>query len=323
MSPVAVVTGAAHGIGLAIAHRLAVDGYTVAVVDRDTAAAEHAASQITAGGGAAVAFAADLSSSEAPDLVIDRVHERLGPVKVLVNNVADHGERVPFAEVPRARWDQILATNVSAAAYLVRGVAPDMAADGGGVVVNLLAIQEHLPAPTYVPYVTTKGAMAALTRALAVELAPLGIRVCGVAPGMVASDSTATALAEAAADVASRATSGSQCDPVAGPDAAGEAGLAPGQPGGLPNGDNAATGSGSLAVAVPTLLGRMGLPEEIAAAVSFLVSDQAAYITGASLRVDGGRALSRLPDPLAALAQRTSHDRSSPPPPGHDRSRSP
>jgi hypothetical protein len=67
----------------------------------------------------------------------------------------------------------------------------------------------------------------------------------------------------------------------------------------------------------------MGLPEEIAAAVSFLVSDQAAYITGASLRVDGGRALSRLPDPLAALAQRTSHDRSSPPPPGHDRSSSP
>jgi 2-hydroxycyclohexanecarboxyl-CoA dehydrogenase len=296
VSPVAVVTGAARGIGRAIALRLSVDGYRVAVVDRDTTAAEETARNVVAAGGDAAALAVDLSSPEAPDWVIDQVHDRLGPVKVLVNNVADHGERVPLAQLSRARWDQILATNVSAAAYLVRGVVPDMAAGGGGVIVNLLAIQEHLPAPTYVPYVTTKGAMAALTRALAVELAPLGIRVCGVAPGMIASDSTATVLAE----VATRA----QPFPIA----SGRSGSGS-EPGADADGPGAESEVGAQSGAVPTLLGRMGLPEEVAATVSFLVSDQAAYITGASIRVDGGRALSRKPDPLTALAPPSSSDR--------------
>lgn len=302
MSPVAVVTGAAHGIGRAIAHRLAVDGYAVAVVDRDLEGAEDAVRSIVAAGRAAACFCADLSLPEAPELVIAQVHERLGAVGLLVNNVADHGERVPLAEVSRARWDRILATNVSAAAFLVRAVVPDMVT-GGGVVVNLLAIQEHLPAPTYVPYVTTKGAMSALTRALAVELAPMGIRVCGVAPGMVGSDSTAAALAEAATPAHLRATAGDRSG----------VGTEPGGGGNTSGGG--ATASPSR-LAVPTLLGRMGSPEEVAAAVSFLASDQAAYITGASIRVDGGRALSRQPDPLLALAQWSNPDQSSSKRPG-------
>lgn len=331
MSPVAVVTGAAHGIGRAIARRLADDGYAVAVVDRDAEAAEETARFIVATGGAAAALAADLSSAEAPELVIGQVHEQMGAVSLLVNNVADHGERVPFAAVTRARWDQILATNVSTAAFLSQAVAPQMAEAGGGVIVNLLAIQEHLPAPTYVPYVTTKGALAALTRALAVELAPFGIRVCGVAPGMVASDSTATALAQAAASRQAGASPrpGAGAAPAASPlpapaphdrtPAPGAPGApsAPAPPGPPTESDpNGAARSQAVdaeadtsALPVPTLLGRMGSPDEIAAAVSFLASDQAAYITGASIRVDGGRALSRLPDPLATLANATGSDR--------------
>ena len=283
MARVALVTGAAHGIGLAIAQRLAADGDAVAVVDRDGAAAELVAGRLVASGAAAIAVVADLSSPDAPQAVAGEVAERLGPVGLLVNNVADHGERVPFTEVARSRWDRILSTNVSAAAYLSLAVAPGMASAGGGVIINLLAIQEHLPAPTYVPYVTTKGAMAALTRALAVELAPMGIRVCGVAPGMVASDSTTAALSEAARDVVRPEPAG-----------AAEAGVAAAP---VPGGQGAG--------GVPTLLGRMGLPQEVAAAVSFLASDQASYITGASIRVDGGRALSRQPDPLQTLARRT------------------
>lgn len=333
MSRVAVVTGAAHGIGRAIARRLADDGYAVAVVDRDAEAAEETARFIVATGGAAAALAADLSSAEAPELVIGQVHEQMGAVGLLVNNVADHGERVPFAAVTRARWDQILATNVSTAAFLSQAVAPQMAEAGGGVIVNLLAIQEHLPAPTYVPYVTTKGALAALTRALAVELAPFGIRVCGVAPGMVASDSTATALAQAAASRQAGAPlrSGVGAAPAASPPPAPapaphDRAPAPGPPGAPPapappgppaesdpNGAARSREAGAeadtSALPVPTLLGRMGSPDEIAAAVSFLASDQAAYITGASIRVDGGRALSRLPDPLATLANATGSDR--------------
>lgn len=296
-SRVVLVTGAAHGIGLAIARRMAADGDAVAVVDRDRSAADLAAGALVAGGATAVAVVADLSLPEAPTVVAAEVAERLGPVGLLVNNVADHGERVPFSEVERSRWDRILSTNVSAAAYLSLAVAPGMASAGGGVIVNLLAIQEHLPAPTYVPYVTTKGAMAALTRALAVELAPMAIRVCGVAPGMVASDSTTAALSEAAHGVA----------------APGSGSVAPAPAGQPPGSVGAASAQG--ASGVPTLLGRMGLPEEVAAAVAFLASDQASYITGASIRVDGGRALSRQPDPLQTLARRTQPDGSPPPSP--------
>jgi len=266
---VAVVTGAGRGIGRAIAMRLAKGGDVVAVVDIQRDAAEQAVRDIETAGGRAVALVADLSEVEAPKQVIDQIHMLVGPVKVLVNNVADHGERVGFGEVTRSTWDRILATNVAAAAFLAQAVAADMAAAGGGVIVNLLAIQEHLPAPTYVPYVTSKGALAALTRALAVELAPMSIRVCGVAPGMVSSDSTEAALAAA----------GGSADAGVGAQA-------------------------QVAPPAPTLVGRMGSPDDIAGAVAFLASPEAAYITGASLRVDGGRILSRHPDPLATLENR-------------------
>jgi NAD(P)-dependent dehydrogenase (short-subunit alcohol dehydrogenase family) len=233
---------------------------------------------IEASGGVASAFEADLADSDAPHNVVRHVEEQLGGVGLLVNNVADHGERVPFEAVERNTWDRILSTNVTAAAFLSQAAVSRMRLAGGGVIVNVLAVQDQLPVPTYVPYVTSKGALAALTRALAVELAPCGIRVCGVAPGLIASDSMLTVLAHVGQRQESVAGHTSDDDRVSGY-------------------------MGLRGAPAANLLGRMGSPEDIAAAVAFLASSEAAYVTGATLTVDGGRLLSRRPDPLYGLGE--------------------
>jgi NAD(P)-dependent dehydrogenase (short-subunit alcohol dehydrogenase family) len=135
-----------------------------------------------------------------------------------------------------------------------------MSERGAGSILNMSSIQASFPAPTYVAYVATKGAIVSLTRALAIELAAHGIRVNAVEPGPIMT--TSSRIAQDAAD---------------------------------------ARAIGNDPAAIPTLLGRMGHPEEVAAAAAFLVSDEASFITGAVLRVDGGRTLSRKPDLLASL----------------------
>ncbi|MHB1534643.1 MAG: SDR family NAD(P)-dependent oxidoreductase [Acidimicrobiales bacterium] len=259
---VALVTGAGSGIGAAIAVRLGLLGAAVAVLDRvgDTAASTVEA--LRAQGNGALAVVADLSRPDERRDAVKAAVEGLGEIDVLVNNAADHGTRRPFVEVDIEEWDRVIATNLTAAAFLAQLVAPSMVRRGGGSIVNVAAIQASLPVPTYAAYVASKGGVVSLTRALAVELSPQGIRVNAVAPGAVDTASTAAALA------------------------AGGDGRA-----GAPQGDGE----------VPTLLGHMGRPEQIAAAVGFLASPDASFITGAVLVVDGGRSLCRRPDPLADL----------------------
>lgn len=189
----ALVTGAGQkdGIGAAIAIKLAADGYAVVVTDVVPGAAAATAQAIRANGGQATAVTADLGDATAREALIQELG---GPVTVLVNNAAYHGDRHEFAEVGLAEWNQVIATNLTAAAFLARAVAPGMAAVGGGSIVNIAAIQADLPLPTYVSYAASKGGLVSLTKALAVELSPRGIRVNAVAPGGIESGSTRSAL---------------------------------------------------------------------------------------------------------------------------------
>lgn len=274
---VALVTGAGGGIGAAIARQLAAASASVAVVDRDADSADATVNAIVATGGRAVAIVADISRPEQRRQLVGDVVAGLGEVDILVNNAADHGVRHRFLDVTEAEWERILATNLTATAFLAQAVAPGMARRGGGAIVNLAAIQAALPVPTYASYVATKGGIISLTRALAVELSPHGIRVNAIAPGAIASGSTVDALA------------------------------ASGDP----------TGS------APTLLGRMGTVEEVANACVFLASDAASFVTGTMLVVDGGRSLSREPDPFATFGTLTRADTSTIPasPGGRDTTR--
>jgi NAD(P)-dependent dehydrogenase (short-subunit alcohol dehydrogenase family) len=243
---VALVTGAAGGIGAAIAARFAAEGARVAVADvRDPAP--------VAGEIGALPITVDLADPVRRKEIVPAVLDAYGRVDVLVNNAATLGVQRDALRLAEEDWDTVLAVNLTAAAVLARDAARDMATRGAGVIVNLTSLHEHLPIPGHVAYAASKGGVTALTRALAVDLAPHGIRVNAVVPGMIGSDSLHESLAGAGA---------------------------------------------SSVTAPPTLLGRLGTPDEVASTVSYLASAEAEYVTGAIWRVDGGRGVSRRPDPL-------------------------
>jgi NAD(P)-dependent dehydrogenase (short-subunit alcohol dehydrogenase family) len=186
---VAVVTGAGKGIGRAVALRLAAEGAHVVVVDVDEAGASETAGQICAAAGSASVLAADLADRTSRGQVIPSVLAKNGQLDVLVNNAASTGHRIPFTEVDYREWDAVMETNLTATAFLSQAAGAHMAARGSGAIVNVVSIQRRLPVSSYVPYVASKGAIAALTSALAVELSPAGVRVNAVEPGVISTAS--------------------------------------------------------------------------------------------------------------------------------------
>ena len=179
----ALVTGAARRIGAGLAEELAAMGHAVAIHHRgggDEAAA--LANRIEAVGGRAVAIHADLSTPQACQRLVEAATRALGPVDVLVNN-ASRFEYDTLADLTPDGWADHLAANLTAPIFLIQAFASLLPADGKGVVVNILDQKVGRPNPDYFSYTAGKVALAGLTPALALALAPR-IRVCGLSPGL-------------------------------------------------------------------------------------------------------------------------------------------
>src|SRR5919107_4926753 len=235
---VAIVTGAAYGIGRAIAERYGAEGAKVVVCDVDAAGGEAVAKGVSDGGGTAVAIVADVSDKAAVDRLFDETLERCGTVDVLVNNAGLTNPERHFLDGDEAWWDRIHAVNLKGSFLCGLRAAKEMAQRGEGVIINVSSGGATRAHRGNAAYDATKGGIEALTRAMAVDLAPYGVRVNGLIPGSIDARGM---------DAEKKAERGK---------------------------------------AIP--MGRMGDPEDMTGAAVFLASDDAAYVTGQMVAVDGG-----------------------------------
>jgi 3-oxoacyl-[acyl-carrier protein] reductase len=188
---VAVVTGAASGMGRATAHLLADEGAIVAVVDRDADGVAAVAAEITDAGGRGAGWSLDVTDAAQVDAVIAAVRDDLGPIDILVNNAGISLPSVIGSDEFPAAWAATLAVNLTAHASLIRACLADLERNGDGRVVNI-ASTEALGATAFISaYTASKHGVVGLTRGLAVELAPRGVTVNCVCPGPIRTGMTA------------------------------------------------------------------------------------------------------------------------------------
>ena len=247
MDRVAVITGAASGMGLAIAQRLAGSGHAVALLDVDGPGADAAAAALRDAGARALGAAVDIADRGAVDEAFARVRDDLGPIGILVTS-AGLDEFVAFTDLTAAQWDRMLAVNLTGTFHCIQAAVPDMLDAGWGRIVTISSSSAQSGARRMAHYVASKGGVIALTKALAVELGPRGITVNTIPPGSIETPMTR------------RAQEG----------------------GDLP-------GTDVIAKMIPVR--RTGLPEDVAAACAFLCTEDAGYITGQAINVNGGRYL--------------------------------
>jgi NAD(P)-dependent dehydrogenase (short-subunit alcohol dehydrogenase family) len=248
---VAIVTGGGGGIGGATAGLFVREGARVAIVDNDGVASERVANEIDATGDRAFPIGADLSGEDEAARVVRETVARFGQLDVLVNNA---GVRLygPITEASPESWQWILGVNLLAAAYCSKYAVPEIARAGGGSIVNVSSVAAVQGRPGMVQYDATKGAILAMTKAMAYDHAAQKIRVNAICPGAtltgfhVRRRASASGISEAEAESELRAEGA----------------------------DN--------------LLGRQGDPLEIAYGIHFLASDESSNVTGTTLMVDGG-----------------------------------
>src|SRR5690349_4810113 len=239
---VALVTGAGSGIGRATVTVFAAEGAHVYVTDVNGAAAEAVAGEIVTSGGSARAVTADVSRGQDVAAMFRAVETAHGRLDVLVNN-AGLNVRGDFRHLSDADWAKIREVNLDGVVRVARDGFALLKASGRGSLINVASIMAHRGLRQLTAYSATKGAVTALTRGLAVEYAPFGIRVNALCPGFVNTALTARALKNPAIE---------------------------------------------KALVESTALRRLGRPEEVARAALFLAGDEASYVTGAELAVDGG-----------------------------------
>jgi 3-oxoacyl-[acyl-carrier protein] reductase len=184
---VALVTGASSGIGAATAVLLAEMGARVAIgFNGNREGAESVLSQITASGGEAIISQADLSRSEQAETLIRQVVSQLGPIDILINNAGSLVERLPIRILTAERWDYVMNLNLRSAVLCSQAVARDMIERRTGAIVNIGSIAgRNGGGPGAGPYAVAKGGLMVFTKSLAKELAPHGIRVNCVSPGVI------------------------------------------------------------------------------------------------------------------------------------------
>lgn len=246
----AIVTGGGTGIGEAICNRFSAEGARVVVAELEFENGMSTVEGIKASGGSAMFVETDTSDSDSVRSMVSRALGEYGGVDILVNNAAAFvfGK---VEDVTSDDWSRVFGVNVIGYANCVRELLPTFRAAGSGVVVNIASVSSFIAQPEFVPYNSSKGAVAQLTRCLAMDLAPDNIRVNGICPGSIKTRATDKHIDSLGLD----------------------------------------REQSYIDFGQDALMKRMGEPSEIASVALFLASDDASYMTGSHVIVDGGMSI--------------------------------